>query len=99
MVVENAAVTVTVLPPARFRGSLAPSVTLAGLTLRFTSGAVSSSVSVTLVPVTFKPVPLPEIVRLSLPSTTSSCVGASVKLPVPVVALAAIVIEKSDTSA
>ena len=60
---------------------------------------MSSSVRLTLVPVTFRPVPLPEIVRLSLPSTTVSCVGVNVKVPVPLVWLAAIEMVKSETSA
>ena len=83
------AVTVTVVPEAL-------SLTLEGLADRPTA-FTSSSVSVTLVPVTVILVPLPDTEIVSLPSTALSLVGVRVKVPVPLVALAAIVIVKSAT--
>ena len=82
------AVTVTVFAPP-------PSLTLEGLADRLI--APSSSVSVRLVPVTVSPVALPDTVIVSLPSTALSFVGVRVKVPVPVVWLAAIVMLKSAT--
>ena len=85
------AVTVTVFAPP-------PSLTLEGLADRLTA-YVSSSASVILVPVTVRFVPLPDIVIVSSPSTALSFVGVSVKVPVPVVWLAAIVMLKLFTVA
>ena len=87
---EKAAVTVTTLAPA-------PSLTLAGFTLRSTAGAVSSSVSVSVAEFTVSPGRLPDTVMLSSFSTSVSCVGVSVNVPVPLLPPAAIVIVKSAT--
>ena len=92
MLFENAAVTVTVVPDA-------PSPTLDGLRLRFTAGAVSSSLSVTVAPVTSMIGLVPATPIVSLPSTVVSWVGVSVNVPVPVVPFAAIVMSKFDTAA
>ena len=75
-----------------------PSPTLVGFTDR-PIASVSSSVSVTLVPVTVSPVALPDTEMVSLPSTAVSCVGVRVKVPVLLVALAAIVMLKFATVA
>ena len=87
------AVTVTDVPDA-------PSLTLAGLADSVTSGWPSSSVSVTVVPVTVVVLGLvPDTPMVSLPSTRVSWVGVSVNVPVPLVAFAAMVIVKSVTAA
>ena len=60
---------------------------------------VSSSVSVTVVPVTVELGLVPATPMVSLPSTTVSWVGVRVNVPVPLVALAAMVTVKSATVA
>ena len=92
MLFENAAVTVTDVPDA-------PSLTLDGLRLRFTAGAVSSSLSVRSAPFTVTPVALPATPIVSLPSTTVSCVGVSVNVPVLLVVPLVIVMSKFETAA
>ena len=74
------------------------SATLSGLADSVIA-CVSSSVSVRLVPVTVIDVPLPEIPMVSSPSTDESSVGVRVKVPVPLVALAAMVTSKLVTAA
>ena len=99
LVSDNVAVTVTVLPRSRMLLiSLVPSSKVDGLKLRLTLGVESSSVIDKLVLVTFIWDPVPEIVTLSLLSTTVSCVGVNVNVPVPVVTFAAKEIVKSDTT-
>ena len=77
----------------------ADSATLDVLTERVSAGRASSSVSATVVPVTVVLVLVPETPMVSPPSTVVSWVGVSVKVPVPLVALAAIVMLKSETVA
>ena len=60
---------------------------------------VSSSLSVTVVPFTVELGLVPATPMVSLPSTAVSCVGVNVNVPVPLVALAAIVTVKSATVA
>ena len=60
---------------------------------------MSSSVIPTVVPVTVVAVLLPATPMVSPPSTAVSWVGVSVKVPVPLVALAAMVMLKSETAA
>ena len=55
--------------------------------------------SVTVVPVTVMPVPLPATPIVSGPSTVVSSVGVRVNVPVPLVWFAAIEIVKSVTAA
>ena len=86
------AVTVTCFPAA-------PSLTLDGFTDSVIAGCWSSSVSVTVVPVTTESVLVPATPMVSSPSTVVSWVGVSVNVPVPLVAFAAIVTSKSDTAA
>ena len=86
------AVTVTDVPDA-------PSLTLDGNADSVTAGYSSSSVSVTVVPVTDSLVPVPDKPIVSLPSTVESSVGVSVKAPVPVVALAPMAMSRFDTAA
>ena len=62
---EKAAVTVTLVDSS-------PSLTLDGSTDRFTSGALSSSVSVSAVPFTVRFPARPETPMVSLPSTAES---------------------------
>ena len=90
--VENAAVTVTVVPEA-------PSLTPDGLTDRFTSGAPSSSVSVNAVPFTVRFPARPARSMVSLPSTAMSWIGRSENVPVRLVAPAGMVMSKLDTAA
>ena len=59
----------------------------------------SSSTSVSVVPVTVASELVPAMPMVSLPSLVVSWVGVRVKLPVPLVAFAAIVMSKSDTAA
>ena len=59
----------------------------------------SSSVRARVVPVTLVCGLVPETPTVSSPSRSLSWVGVSVKVPVPVFALAPIVIAKSDTAA
>ena len=92
VVPENAASTVTTVPEA-------PSLRLDRSRLRFTDGAESLSVRVMLPAVTEWPVLLPVIPMVSLPSTSLSSVGVKVKLLVPVVLLAGIVMSKLDLAA
>ena len=61
--------------------------------------AWSSSTSVSVVPVTVDSELVPAMPMVSLPSLVVSWVGVRVKLPVPLVAFAAIVMSKSDTAA
>ena len=89
---ENAAVTVTCVPDAS-------SLTLDGLSDRFTVGAVSSSVSVRSAPFTVSPVALPDTPTVSSPSTSVSCVGVRVNVAVPLVSPSSIVSSKSVTAA
>ena len=89
---EKAAVTVTTLAPA-------PSLTLAGFTLRFTAdGTVSSSVSVSVAELTVSSVLLPDNVMLSSPSTSVSSSGSSLNVPVALVWPDPILIERSASS-
>ena len=88
---ENSAVTVTVVPDA-------PSLTLAGLGDRLTDGAASSSVIVTVVPVTVVFRLVADTPMVSLPSTTVSWVGVRVKVPVALVAFTGILMMKSSTA-
>ena len=88
--VENAAVTVTVVPEA-------PSPTLDGLTDRFTAGGPSSSASVNAAPFTVRSPAAPATSRVSLPSNAVSWSGVSVNVPVPLVAPFFMVTSKSDT--
>ena len=88
---ENSALTVTSVADA-------PSPMLDGLSVRLTDGATSSSVSVTVVPVTVVLRLVADTPIVSLPSTTVSWVGVSVNLPVALVPFAAIVIMKSSTA-
>ena len=90
--VESAAVTVTVV-------SASPSLTLDGLTDRFTSGAPSSSVSVNAAPFTVRLPAPPATSMVSLPSTAASWIGVSVKVPVPLVAPCTMVMSKFGTAA
>ena len=89
---ENVAVTVTCVPDA-------PSPTLDGLSDRFTSGAVSSSVNVRSAPFTVSPVAVPATPIVSLPSTSVSWVGVRVNVAVPLVVPFVIVRSKSETAA
>ena len=57
----------------------------------------SSSLSVSVAPLTLNPDALPETEIVSLPSTDVSCVGVSVNVPVPLLWVAAIVTVKSET--
>ena len=93
-VIADAAVAVTVTVVAD-----ALSLTLAGLTDSVTAGLMSSSARVTVAPVTvvFRLVPATPMV--SFPSLVVSCVGVRVKVPVPLVAFAAILMSKFDTAA
>ena len=61
--------------------------------------AVSSSSSVNDAPVTVSPVAVPFTEIVSSPSTSKSCVGVKVNVPVPLVAFAPIVTVKFDTVA
>ena len=92
--IVEAAVAVTVTEVAD-----ALSLTLDVLTERVTGGRDSSSVSATVVPVTVVAALLPETPMVSPPSSRVSWVGVRVNVPVPVVALAAIVMLKSETAA
>ena len=92
--IAEAAVAVAVIEVAD-----ALSATLDVLTERVIAGRVSSSVSAKVVPVTVVAVLLPETPMVSPPSTAVSWVGVRVKVPVPLVALAAMVMLKSDTAA
>ena len=58
----------------------------------------SSSTSVSVVPVTVESELVPATPMVSLPSLVVSWVGVRVKLPVPLVALAAMVMVKSETA-
>ena len=60
---------------------------------------VSSSLRVTVVAVTVEDALVPATPTVSLPSTAVSWVGVRVNVPVPLVALAAIVMSKSATVA
>ena len=75
------------------------SPTLDGFNVRFTAGAVSSSVSVRSAPFTVRPVALPATPIVSSPSTTVSCVGVSVNVAVPLVWPFVMVRSKFDTAA
>ena len=78
---------------------LLPSDTVDGLAER-SMPWLSSSASVTVVPVTVVVLGLvPATPIVSLPSTAVSWVGVRVKVPVPLVAFAAIVTVKSATVA
>ncbi len=94
VVIADAAVAVTVTEVAE-----ALSLTFEGLTESVTAGLTSSSASVTVVPVTvvFRLVPATPMV--SFPSLVLSWVGFRVKVPVPLVELAAMVTSKFDTAA
>ena len=89
----SAAVTTTAVAPSA-------SPTLVGFTDSVTPvETVSSSVSVNDAPVTVSPVAVPFTEIVSSPSTSKSCVGVKVNVPVPLVAFAPIVTVKSDTVA
>ena len=88
---ENVAVTVTVVAPAL-------SDTLCGFTDRLMAGAPSSSVRVMLVPLTVRVVCVPDTVMVSLPSTRVSCVGVRVKVAVPLLLPLAMVTSKAVTA-
>ena len=90
--VENAAVTVTGVDPS-------PSLTLDGLTDRFTAGAASLSVSVNAVPFTVTPPATPATSMVSRPSTAVSRIGRSLNVPAPMLAPPGIVMSKLDTAA
>ena len=92
LLLENVAFTVTVVPDA-------PSETVAGLADRLTPGTTSSSVMVALVPFTVRPVAVPETLTVSSPSTSVSCFGVRMNVPVPLVLPAAIVTSRSATAA
>ena len=89
---ENAAVTVTVVPDA-------PSDTLVGIAVRLISGAPSSSPIVALVPFTVSPVDAPVTLTASSPSTSVSCFGVRVKVSLPLVLPAPMVTSRSATAA
>ena len=92
LLLENAAVTVTVVADA-------PSETFAGFTVRLIAGAPSSSVRVTEVPFTVRPVDVPSTLIVSSPSISVSFVGVSVKVALPLPAQAAMVTSKPATAA
>ena len=89
--VVSVAVTVTVVAPA-------PSLTLDGLTDSVIGGWISSSASVTVVPVTVVRGLWPDTAIVSFPSFVVSWIGVSVNVPVPLVAFAAMVMSKFCTS-
>ena len=89
---EKVAVTVTVVADAL-------SETLDGFTVRLTAGAGSSSVMVALAPFTVRSVDVPSTLMVSLPSTSVSCFGVRVNVPVPLVSPAVMVTSRSATSA
>ena len=92
LLLENVAVTVTVVPEA-------PSDTLAGFVDRLTDGALSSSMIVTVSPVTVRPLDVPDTVAVSSPSTSVSCFGVKMNVPVALVSPAAMVMSRSATAA
>ena len=94
VVIAAAAVAVTVTVVA---DALSP--TSAGLTDSVTAGLTSSSASVTVVPVTVVFRLLPATPMVSFPSLVVSWIGFRVNVPVPLVALAAMVTSKFDTAA
>ena len=83
LVLENAAVTVTVVADAPSEMLVWPPTPTAAV--RFTFGLLSSSVIVTSVPFTVRPVEVPSTLMLSLPSTSVSLVGVRVKVAVSLV--------------
>ena len=76
----------------------APSLTVDGLADSVTAGYASSSASVIVVPVTVVRGSDPTTLIVSSPSFVVSWIGVSVKVPVPVVAFAGIVMWKFCTS-
>ena len=84
-------VTVTVV-------SSSSSPTLAGLAVSVSS-VLSSSLSVTEVPFTVRPVDVPATLMVSSPSTKVSCVGVRVNVALPVVLPAPMAMSKPATAA
>ena len=89
---ENCAVTVTVVAGSS-------SATLDGSADRFMARlvAVAPSVRVRLVPFTVRPAAVPSTPIVSLPSISVSSIGVRVKVPVPLVSPAVIVMSKLET--
>ena len=88
---ESAAFTVTWVAPS-------PSRNAEGSGDRLMVGAASSSMRVRTASFTARPLALPARPMVSSPSTRVSWVGASVKLPEPLVWPPAMVISKSGTA-